>query len=238
MLKETILLMVKNGPAPSAAASVISTILNMKVVMLEGGEKGKPDRSYIHSPIVITENQIDVLAKLRLRGLTGPVLILSHEDFESLMQKNRILRWSHVSHAACEFPWELTDLLLKLGALEALEPENLKQLQKELRAAPDRVLKQKVAPRLKRLERQTTDKQDELEELIEVMESLRESTRVACHSVLTIRGRQAQIQQHLQRLIEEIRDAADYQPQLKDLWEVFSRWRDLVVETGEGLRVS
>lgn len=228
-----------SSAVPLAAATVVSTLLGIDKILLPneltGTEKAKLPKQ---SVLLLSQEQISQLASLRLLGFGGAVLILSSESFDVLKEKHAILQWGQGSHDVWQFPWTLPGLLTKVTELVSLEPENLKMLQKELKA-PEQWFQRRVIPCLKKLEKQQKRQKGDLEaiaSLVTIIEELRALTPVACHVVVEIGGRSAQIQQHFQMLLEEMRQSpslSDAQIQL--IYQVFLKWRDLVTKAGEGL---
>lgn len=234
-----------------AAATAISTLLDIdQILLMTYGQKNQDDLTEApvklpkQSVLVLSQAQINQLAGLRLRGFSGAVLVLSTEPFHALKAKYKILRWGQGSHEACQSPWELSALIEAVTELVPLEPENLKMLQKELKA-PERWFQRQVVPCLKRLEKQQGNladrkryqaRQDAIASLSTIIEKLRSDTPVVCHAVVEIAGRSAQIQQHFQILIEAIAQSqADDATQIALLRQVFEQWRILTLDGGEGL---
>lgn len=190
------------------------------------------------SILMLSTEQINRLAELRLHSFDGAVLVLASESFNALKAKQPILCWGQGSHDACTYPWKLPDLLQKVVELVPMEPENLKMLQKELKAA-DRWFQRRIVPCLRKLEKsQEKGAWDvtALASLVTIIEQLRAETPVACHAVVEVGGNSAQIQQHFQIILEQMgqADTCD-RTQIALLREVFAKWRDLVVKAGEGL---
>ena len=233
-----VLIDASSSPIANAAATVVSTLLGIEKIRLQepiGEGKIKYPKQSI---LILSAEQITRLAELRLHSFDGAVLVLASESFDALKAKHPILRWGQGSHEACIYPWKLPDLLQKVVELVPMEPENLKMLQQELKAA-NQWFQQQVIPCLKKLEKRQTDGFWDLKvlaSLTTIIEQLRAYTPVACHAVVEIGGRSAQIQQHFQILIESMQLQGSYDDtQIALLREVFTKWRDLVMKAGEGL---
>jgi hypothetical protein len=66
--------------------------------------------------------------------------------------------------------------------------------------------------------------------------NLRACTPVACHAVVKIGGRKAQIQEHFKMLVEELRNLQDFDNRpVVLLRELFERWRSVLLDVGEGV---
>jgi len=224
---------IKGSTAASAASTVLCTLLCTDKLLLENERAEGRLMLPKSSLLLIDQHQICHLTGLRLKGFSGAVLILSFDSFETLSRKYRILLWGQGSHDTCEPPWTLPRLVAKVRELVPLAPENLKMLQRELRA-PERKLKDRVMPILKRLQERNNNIYRDLEKIASVVGVIRSHSPVACHAVVEIGGRKAQIQEHFQRLVEEIRTSGKSEDKVVALREVFERWRALVLETGEG----
>ncbi|HAZ46823.1 MAG TPA: hypothetical protein DDW76_30740 [Cyanobacteria bacterium UBA11369] len=227
-----------SSPVANSAAMVVSTLLGIEKLRLQqpiGEGKIKLPKQ---SLLVLSSEQINRLAELRLHNFDGAVLVLASESFDALKAKHPILCWGQGSHDACTYPWKLPDLLEKVVELVPMEPENLKMLQKELKAA-DRWYQRRVIPCLSKLEKKPENRAVDakaLASLATIIEQLRAYTPVACHAVVEVRGDSAQIQQHFQILLEQMGQSDNYdRTQIVLLREVFTKWRDLVMKAGEGL---
>lgn len=222
-------------PITLAAATVLSTLLGIEKLRLQNESTETLAKFPKQSLLLLSQARINKLAGLRLRGLNSGVLILSSDPFETLKQKHRILRWGQGSHDACRFPWVLPDLLKKSLQLAPLEPENLTMLQKELKA-PAIWYQRRVVPSLRKLEKQKGDLSTELEAIARIIEDLRAYTPVACHAVVEIGDRSAQLQQHFQILVDQMQQSrCRDETKIALLRQTFERWRDLVLNAGEGL---
>ena len=222
-----------------AAAAVLSTLFGVEKLVLKGERAVDPSelpkKSLLLMSCLSQERQIGRLVRLRLYGFNGGVLVISHHSFESLRARHRILRWGQGSHDVCRFPCNLADLITKVAELVPLERENLSMLQSELKA-PDRLLEHRVIPCLKRLERRNRNLSREVDTITTIINDLRAHTPVACHTVVKIGGREAQIQEHFRILVEEVRSLQEFDDRpLELLREVFERWRDLLLNVGEGV---
>lgn len=222
----------------NAAATVVSTLLEIEKIKLETPTAKGKVKFPKHSVLVLSTEQISRLAELRLHGFDGAVLILASESFDALKAKHPILLWGQGSHDTCSYPWKLPDLLQKVVELVSMEPENLKMLQQELKAA-NQWYQRRVIPCLKKLEKMQgngTWDAKALSSLATIIEQLRAYTPVAFHAVVEVGGDRAQIQQHFQIVLEQISqaDTCD-RNQIVMLREIFAKWRDLVVKAGEGL---
>jgi hypothetical protein len=187
--------------------------------------------------LVLAAAQIHRLARLRLNGFGGGVLILSSDAWASLKAEYKILRWGQGSHDICPLPIKIADLLLKATELVPLEPENLIMLQQELKVS-DRWMQQRVIPGLKKLQRQRgkAGEAEAIAAIALIIEELRSRTPVTCHVVVEIGGHQAQIQEHFQNLLDKMREAQfDDDTPIKLLRETFAKWHDLVLKAGEGM---
>ncbi|MFB2979569.1 hypothetical protein [Microseira sp. BLCC-F43] len=227
-----------SSPIANSVATVVATLLGIERMGLQqpiGKAKVKFPKQ---SVLVLSCEQISRLAELRLHGFDGAVLVLASESFDALGAKHPILLWGQGSHDACTYPWKLPDLLEKVAELVPMEPENLKMLQKELKAA-DRWFQRRVIPCLRKLaKKQGNGAVDAkaLRSLTTIIEQLRADTPVACHAVVEVGGYSAQIQQHFQTLLEQMGQPDNYDDtQIVLLREVFTKWRDLVMKAGEGL---
>lgn len=233
-----VLIDASSSPVANAAATVVSTLLGIEKIRLQEplaqGKVKFPQQSIL----ILSAEQISRLAELRLHGFDGAVLVLASESFDALKAKHPILRWGQGSHDACTYPWKLPDLVQKVVELVPMEPENLKMVQKELKAA-NQWYQRRVIPCLKKLEKsQEKGAWDAkaLASLVTTIEQLRAETPVACHAAIEVGGYNAQIQQHFQIILEQMSqaDICD-RAQIALLRQVFAKWRDLVVKAGEGL---
>lgn len=239
-LPRTVLVLIdaSSSPVANAAATVVSTLLGIEKISLQEplaeGKVKYPKKSLL----ILSPEQISRLAELRSHGFDGAVLVLASESFDALKAKQPILRWGQGSHDACTYPWKLPDLLQKVMELVPMEPENLKMLQKELKAA-NQWFQRRVIPCLRKLEKMPENRTWDtkvLASLATIIEQLRADTPVACHAVVEVGGYSAQIQQHFQILLEQMGEPDSYdRSQIVLLREVFAKWRDLVVKAGEGL---
>lgn len=233
-----VLIDASSSPVTNAAGVVVSTLLEIEKIPLQepiGEGKIKFPKQSI---LILSTEQISRLAELRLHGFDGAVLVLASESFDALKAKHPILCWGQGSHDACTYPWKLPDLLQKVVELVPMEPENLKMLQKELKAA-NQWFQRRVIPCLRKLEKMQENgawDANALASLATIIEQLRADTPVACHAVVEVGGYSAQIQQHFQILLEQMGQPDTYNKvQIVLLREVFAKWRDLVVKAGEGL---
>ncbi|HAX78042.1 MAG TPA: hypothetical protein DCY88_20025 [Cyanobacteria bacterium UBA11372] len=234
-----VLIDASSSPVANAAATVVSTLLGIEKSWLQTpGSEGKVKYPK-QSVLILSTEQISRLAELRWHGFDGAVLVLGSESFEALGAKHPILLWGQGSHDVCTYAGKLPDLLQKVAELVPMEPENLKMLQKELKAA-NQWFQRRVIPCLRKLEKMPQNgawDAKALASLATIIEQLRAHTPVACHAVVEVGGYSAQIQQHFQILLEQMSqaDTCD-RTQIVLLREVFAKWRDLVVKAGEGLR--
>lgn len=225
-----------------AVATVLSTLFGIETLVLKANWAVAPSEFPQKSVLIISgisqERQIGRLAGLRLHGFIGGALIISQSSFESLRARHRILRWGHGSHDVCHFPCSLVDLLIKVAEITPLEPENLHLLQNEIKA-PDRLIDRRVIPCLKRLGKRNRDLDREINDIITIIGNLRACTPVACHAVVKIGGRKAQIQKHFKMLVEELRKLQDFDNRpVVLLRELFERWRSVLIDVGEGVGLS
>ena len=219
-------------------ATVISTLLDINKKLIEPQSIQKSLKLPKQSVLIITENQLKYLATLRLYGFAGAVLLLSSSSFPSVKEKHRILRWGEGSHGGCDFLWKLPDLLAKMSELLPLEPENLEMLQKELKAS-EKWLQRQVKPRLKRLQQSQENFLDELDEIAIIIEQLRDQTRAACHVIVEIEGHSAQIQQHFQQTVGQMRQAQKPEKAaIARLQQIFEQWQKIILGSEEGLDAS
>jgi hypothetical protein len=239
-LPKTVLVLIdaSSSPVANAAATVVSTLLGIEKIRLQEplaeGKVKYPKKSIL----ILSAEQITKLAELRLHGFDGAVLVLASESFDALKAKQPILCWGQGSHDACTYPWTLPDLLQKVVELVPMEPENLKMLQKELKAA-NQWFQRRIIPCLRKLEKMAENGAGDaktLASLVTIIEQLRAQTPVACHAVVEVGGDSAQIQQHFQIILDQMgqADTCDRR-QIALLRELFAKWRDLVVKAGEGL---
>jgi hypothetical protein len=222
----------------AAAATVLSTLLQIDKILLPNEVSTQNKRKFPkQSLLLLSHDQINKLAMLRLLGFDGAVLVLSSDPFNVLKEQYGILRWGQGSHDACPPAEKLTNFLEKLAELGPMEPENLNMLQKELKA-PRRWFTRRVTPCIKRLEKakETANQAEAIASLTKLVEELRAITPVACHAVVEIEGDRAQIQQHFQILLEKISKSGSYdETQIALIRQIFTKWRDLVMQAGEGL---
>ncbi len=232
------ILAIKDSPSAIAAATVLSNLLSINRQLIEPQSIQKSLRLPKQSVLIITESQLNYLATLRLHGFAGAVLLLSSNTFTSVKKKHRLLRSGAGSHDGCDFPWKLADLLAKISELVPLEPENLEMLQKELKA-PEKWLQRQVKPRLKRLQQSQENFLDELDEIAIIIGQVREETPAACHVIVEIEGYSAQIQQHFQQTVEQMRQAQKPEKAtIARLQQIFEQWQKIVLGSEEGLGAS
>ena len=237
-MKFKLILAIQDSPTCTAAALVFSTLLDINKKFIDTQSIQKSLKLPKQSVLIITENQLNDLAALRLHGFAGAVLILSSNSFASVKEKHRILRSGAGSHDGCDFPWKLAELLGKISELVPLESENLEMLQEELKA-PEKWLKCEVYPRLKRLQQSSENFLQELGEIALIIQQLRGETRAACHVIVEIEGHSAQIQQHFQQAIEEMRQSQKPEKTMIDrLHQIFERWQKIILSSEEGLAAS
>jgi hypothetical protein len=222
---------VKESVITSSAITVLSIFL--------GGNKhlvtSQSSNCFLSSPLVMDETQVSLLPALRLKGIDGGVLVLSFTSPEKLMENYRILRWGDGSHMVSQFPWDIRDLIMKVSELVPMEPENLKMLQSELAISADKILDEAVGPCLNDLIKNPRNART-VNQLANIISEIRARTPVACHSVVSIDGKELQIQQHLDTYINALHERESTTVLVIYLLrEVFHQWRDLVVKSGEGL---
>ena len=189
------LLAIQDSPLALSATTVLSTFLNLELHLLstEIDPPHLPPRS---TAAVLTENQLPFLAKLRLAGFSGAVLVLSQESFTTLKRQYPILRAGQGSHDACPAPWHLPDLLNRVTKLVPLERENLEILQHKL-AIPRDWLQQAIIPHLQQLRQPDCNVPQELQALENIVQQLRQQTPDVCHYEIVVGSRgQKQIQFH------------------------------------------
>lgn len=236
------ILFLTGSPIAVVIATVASTMLGSNLVSLNPLLERLPSVPR-QSVILLTENQISTLPGLRLKGFRGAVLVISPCSLTTLKKQYRILCWGEESHEAFAPNANLHTLLIKVIELVPLEPENLDLLQKELKLAPEKLLKQQVFPLLKRLQSQSSYVEKDLDSLAELVERFRSQTPATCHTIVEIAGHRAQIQQHFRTYIERLRAyqrdnqeaSANLEWLTANLRQVFERWRDGVRSSGEML---
>jgi hypothetical protein len=178
---------------------------------------------------ITDQDQVPALVEMRLHGFRGAVLILSVAPFDAIKARYRVLRCGHGSHATCVSPFSLPEIIAKITALVPLEPENLTMLQAEIKA-PQRFLKSCILPSVRRIRNKKADLKKELASLTEAFELLRAQTPVACHVVVTINGQQAQIQEHMQRIFDTLRNSpSSLGEPLDNLEHLLREWQRIVM---------
>jgi hypothetical protein len=236
MTKPKAILTLKGDPVSTSAIVTISACLEIEQQAIFPADVINLSRDRKLSPLIITTNQIKYLASLRLHGFSGGILVLSAESFVKLREKHRILRWSHGSHEACEYPYQLTDILTKVLNLQPLLDTKLKQLQKELKTNPKAILKTKITPCLKRLAEPNCDLERELDTLAIVIRDICDRTPAARHARIEINQQTAQIQEHFRYWIETVRSEQTCNlEQIAILQQVFNGWGDTISQNGEAL---
>ena len=237
-MKLKLILAIQDSPTCTAAALVLSTLLEINKKFIDHQSFQKSQKLPRQSILIITENQLNDLATLRLHGFAGAVLILSSNSFASVKEKHRLLRSGAGSHDGCDFPWKLAELLGKISELVPLESENLEMLQEELKA-PEKWLKCEIKPRLKRLQQSQESFLDELEQIALIIKQIRDETRAACHVIVEIEGHTAQIQQHFQQTIEQMRQSQKPEKtMIARLQQIFEQWQKIILGSEEGLEAS
>lgn len=225
------ILTIENDPLSLNLATVLETLLGIPKQSIDPQSSEKFLQSSKHTLIIFSETQLNHLVALRLKGFRGAVLILALDSFSTLKEKHRILRWGQGSHNSCQPPWLLSDILTQIAELVPLEPENLRMLQHEI-TAPKRWLQKQIIPTLKRLLKHP----EEIEQIALVINQIRADTPVACHAIIEIEGHHAQIQQHFQRLINQLSSTSPTkQDTINKLKQVFEQWHNTVLAVGEGL---
>lgn len=240
-LPKSILILSDTPEAPVAhsLAAVLSILLGIHKTVISRAQQSYaakfPRRTLLVLSCLYQESHIGRIAGLRFKGFSGAVLILSRDSFGSLMQRHAILRWAKGSHDICAFPFTLPTLLETVASLEPMATGNLRLLRKELKA-PDQLLRRHVIPCLERLQQPNMDLSREIGTVVPLIHSLCAGTRVACHTVVKIGGRSAQIQEHFHMLVKEIRNSKrheDITVHARLLCEVFEQWRDILLDVGE-----
>ena len=221
-------------PISMAFSTVLALFLDAHLFVLDKKTLSEVANLSKDSLILLTEDQLNRLPLLRLHNFSGAVLVLSNSSFDSIKQKYPILRWGQGSHLACSFLCPLSNLLSQVAKLFPMEPENLAMLQNQLQA-PIFWLQDKIMPLLGKLQQDSINAQQHLDELADIIQELRLITPVVHHTEVEIGGQTAQIQQHFQTKLKCIRNSKKLNPQDLDLLkQVFEQWRSLVVEVGEG----
>jgi hypothetical protein len=225
----------------SVATSVLSDCLNLPKFSLIPDSVTSLALPLQTSLLVLFEYQVSELAKLRAKGFSGPVLVLTYDTFAILKRKHRVLRFGQGSHDALTIPFSLTDLITKAQALVPMEQENLRFLQNELDAV-DQLYRREIKPSLDKLELEQASSEASLEKVTTLIETLRSKTPVACHTVVTIGTESLQIQQHLRQALKQLKHPAaqkitDQENPLAYLKTAFEYWRELVqAAAGENLK--
>lgn len=187
-----------------------------------------------NSILILPEQQISELVKLRLGSYMGAVLILAYQPYLEVRKKNRILRCGSPAHAGCDFPWQLTDIIEKITQLQPLHPSNLEILQKELKA-PE-LLRDKIQKLLQNPAQNSQHNSSTIQEIIDILCKIRQQTPGVCHTVVEIAGNSAQIQHHFHRIMEQLQQSKEPNLQLfEQLRSVLQKWSDITMSTGEGL---
>ncbi len=230
---ETILA-IEDSLAGVAAATVLSTLLNVDVQLPKSEDIHQSLQLPRKSVIILTESQLRYLAALRRQGFAGAVLVLASKPSSKVIEKHRILRFGDKSHIVCESPWVLSALLTNIVKLIPLQPENLGYLQSELEIPANR-LEQEVIPHLKNLQKGNCNQKVELEKIEESFNTLLQSTPVARHQLFNPQDPHSdQIQQKFKFLIDEMRSSEDYgKKNVALLQKIFDRWCKSVLDMGE-----
>ncbi|MBD2254446.1 hypothetical protein [Nostoc parmelioides] len=232
-----LIISIKNSLISTSVGTVLSTLLDIPQLFLDGNEHRHNLKSLKQSILVIPENQIAILPKLRLKGFTGAVLVLSSIPFSILKQQHRVLRFGYGSHDSCETPLILSTLLEKVTELVPLERENFQLLQKELRAAQKLrdIQITSCMEHIKHLKKFPQDDKQRIQEIEKTVDKLRADARVACHTIVTIDQDSRQLQQHFQVALNEINicDHEHRQKAINRLETAFIHLNELLQSTGE-----
>ncbi|WP_392534737.1 hypothetical protein [Nostoc sp. C117] len=223
---------VKSSLVSTSVATALSTLLGIPQLFLEENEHWHKLKSLKQSICIIPENQIELLPKLRLKGFSGAVLVLSSIPFSTLKQQHRVLRFGQGSHDCCESPWMLSILLEKVKELVPLEPENFKFLHKELRASQKLSDKQITSclEDIKHLKNLPQEDSQKIQEIEKTLQKLMSDARVACHTIVTIGQESRPLQQHFQVALDEISicDRQQRQKAINRLEEAFNHLKYLL----------
>ncbi len=228
---------IKSSLISTSVVTVLSTLLGIPKLFLEGNEHRHNLKSFKQSILVIPENQISILPKLRLKGFTGAILVLSSIPFSTLKQQHRVLRFGYGSHDSCETPLMLSTLLEKVTELVPLEPENFQLLHKELRVYQKLRDKQITSclEDIKYLKKSPKEDKQRIQEIEKSVEKFRADARVACHTIVTIDQESRQLQQHFQVALDEINiyDNEQRQKAINRLEAAFNYLKVILQSTGE-----
>lgn len=189
---------------------------------------------FYQSFIILTEDQLSFLTLLRLQGYCGAVLVLASHTYPETLKKYRILRYGRAAHAGCDFPWQLADIMEKIAQLQPLHLSNLELLQKELKTP--KLLQEKIQKLLQNIEKNNREYTVTIQQIIDILQEIRQQTPAVCHMVIEIADHSAQIQHHFHRLIEQL--AQNNEPNSKlfeELRSVLQKWSDITISTAEGL---
>ncbi len=230
-----LILVVKGSSSSVATATVISTLLNVEQQLLKPEAIKQLGRLKRESVIILFENQLNFLAALRRRGFEGAVLVLSSEPFDMVKARHSILRYGRGFHQGCKYPWKLSDLLEKINILKPISLGNLRKLQSQLRANAEQ-LNRKVIPHYQNLQEGIGNFSQELDKMEENFNSLLRSTPVFRHLPFDPTDADpSQIQEKFAEIVQQIRKSQQCQPlQMAHLNKIFERWRNHVLDTGEG----
>ena len=220
-----------------ATATVISTLKNIPTLFIDENENLHNWKAFQKSIIIMTEYQLKHLPMLRLENFSGAVLVLTSTPFSFLKQHYRILRFGSGSHDCFDSFWVLSDLLNKTAELVPLEPENLKLLQKELKATK-KIRNDQITScleNLKHIKNLSDEDNQRIKEIEKAIEQWRADARVACHTVVKIGDESQQLQQHFQTALNNIsiQDHEQRYQAISRLEEAFNHLKDLLQFTGE-----
>jgi hypothetical protein len=178
-----IILGVKGNLQANAIIHVLLSLYeeNLSFVEIETAENLQ--QCYKSYPLIIGEEQIEILGSLRSNGFAGGVLIISRQNRESLVNKYPILAQGSDGHNYCKLNATLADIVKKVIYLEPLGMRNLQRLQKELTNKPRKVLVE-INKKLADIENKRKNHQDfslEIESIRDYIQSICAKTTVICH---------------------------------------------------------
>jgi|GEM_PF-3972120 len=239
-MKLKIILAMQGSPPALAAANVLSMLFNVDCQVLCRRDIQQARSLHREAAIVLTENQLGVLAALRLHRFSGAALVLAADPPDVTIRKHPILFYGSSSHAVSQSPWLLTDLITQTACLAPPSPGNLDMLHQTLRIPVER-LDRDVMPHFERLKQGHGNFQQALDEIQAQFSVLLNHTTLFRHETFDSGDPEPESPQIQEKFVaaiaalSSVQDRERKQQLLLVLERIFERWREHVLATGEGL---